>query len=113
MRKTCINFIVLIQNGIIHFVSVNPKEAGISNDAKSLIKAVKDLKVLSCKNLRNTLYANGYKLNHHLINDYNIGLVENLVKHFLDLIESPKNPLNNTILERSADVITTIMVTNQ
>ncbi|KAG0959794.1 hypothetical protein G6F31_011298 [Rhizopus arrhizus] len=66
--------------------SVNPKEAEISNDAKSLIKAIKGLKVLS---------------------------LENLVKHFLDLIESPKNLLNNTILERSAAVITTIMITNQ
>lgn len=31
----------------------------------------------------------------------------------MDLIESPKNPLNNTMLERSTAVITTIMVTNQ
>ncbi|KAG1047790.1 hypothetical protein G6F43_009784 [Rhizopus delemar] len=46
-------------------------------------------------------------------NDYDIGLIENLVKHFLDLIESPKNPLNSTILERSAAVQTSIVVTNQ
>ncbi|KAL7329466.1 hypothetical protein PS15p_207559 [Mucor circinelloides] len=60
---------------------VNPKEAEISNDARRLIKTIKDLKVLSCKNLRNTLCANGYKLNYDLINDYDIGLVENLMKH--------------------------------
>ncbi|KAG1151266.1 hypothetical protein G6F37_004810 [Rhizopus arrhizus] len=50
---------------------------------------------------------------HDVISDYDIGLIENLVKHFLDLIESPKNPLNSTILERSAAVQTSIVVTNQ
>ncbi|KAL0141774.1 hypothetical protein V8B55DRAFT_1595710 [Mucor lusitanicus] len=78
--------------------ATNPKEPEISNDAKVLITAIKELRVLSCKSLRNTLYQNGYKLNHNPINDSDIGLVENLVKHFLDLIEFPKNPLSNTIL---------------
>lgn len=58
-----------------------PKEAEISNDAKTLIKAIKDLKVLSFQNLRKTLYTNGYRLSHYLINNSDIGLVENLVKH--------------------------------
>ncbi|KAG1142280.1 hypothetical protein G6F37_009377 [Rhizopus arrhizus] len=94
-------------------LSVNVKKVGITESAKSLIQAIKDVKVYSCKNLRNALYTSGYKQNHDVISDYDIGLIENLVKHFLDLIESPKNPLNNTILERSAAVQTSIVITNQ
>ncbi|PHZ12282.1 uncharacterized protein RHIMIDRAFT_142710 [Rhizopus microsporus ATCC 52813] len=93
--------------------SVNVKEVEITESAKNLIQAIKDVKVYSCKSLRNTLYANGYKQDHNVINDYDIGLIENMVKHFLDLIESPKNPLNSTILERSAAVQTSIVITNQ
>ncbi|EIE84403.1 hypothetical protein G6F55_005687 [Rhizopus delemar] len=94
-------------------LSVDVKEVEITESAKNLIQAIKDVKVYSCKNLRNALYANGYKQDHGVISDYDIGLIENLVKHFLDLIESPKNPLNSTILERSAAVQTSIVVTNQ
>lgn len=94
-------------------LSVNVKEVEINESAKNFIQAIKDIKVYSCKNLRNALYANGYKQDHDFISDYDIGLIENLVKHFLDLIESPKNSLNSTVLERSAAVQTSIVVTNQ
>ncbi|KAG1421760.1 hypothetical protein G6F58_003614 [Rhizopus delemar] len=51
---------------------VNIKEVEITESAKSLIQAIKDAKVYSCKNLRNALYANGYKQDHDVISVYNI-----------------------------------------
>lgn len=62
-------------------LSVNVKEVEINESAKNFIQAIKDIKVYSCKNLRNALYANGYKQDHDFISDYDIGLIENLVKH--------------------------------
>lgn len=62
-------------------LSLNVQEAEITDSARSLIQAIKNVKIYSCKNLRNTLYANGYKQNHDVINNYDIGLTENLVKH--------------------------------
>ncbi|KAG1444908.1 hypothetical protein G6F55_012161 [Rhizopus delemar] len=70
-------------------LSVNVKKVEIMESAKNLSKQLK------------------------MLNDYDIGLIENLVKHFLDLIESSKNLLNSTILERSAAVQTSIVDTNQ
>ncbi|KAG0783374.1 hypothetical protein G6F22_008709 [Rhizopus arrhizus] len=59
---------------------VNIKEVEITESAKSLIQAIKDAKVYSCKNLRNALYANGYKQDHDVISVYNIvGLKENIL----------------------------------
>lgn len=62
-------------------LSLNVKETEITDSARNLIEAIKDVKVYSCKNLRNALYANGYKQDHDVINNYDIGLIENLVKH--------------------------------
>ncbi|KAI9004819.1 hypothetical protein CLU79DRAFT_806486 [Phycomyces nitens] len=94
-------------------LSINSKEVEITENANTLIQAIKDIKTISCKNLRNTLYANGYKQDYDVVGDYDVGLIENLVRHFLDLIESPRNPLNSRILERSAAVQTSIVITNQ
>ncbi|CAO3698575.1 unnamed protein product [Rhizopus stolonifer] len=91
-------------------LSVNRVE--ITESANNLIQAIKNIKAFSCKDLRNTLYANGYKQNHDVTGDCDIGLIENLVRHFLDLIESPKNPLDNRVLERSAAVQTSIVINN-
>lgn len=62
-------------------LSVNVKEVEITDSANTLIQAIKYIKTLSCKNLRNTLYANGYKQDHDVIGDYDVGLIENLVRH--------------------------------
>ncbi|KAI7896936.1 uncharacterized protein EV154DRAFT_491282 [Mucor mucedo] len=62
-------------------LSLNVKETEITDSARNLIEAIKDVKAYSCKNLLNALCANGYKEDLDVINNYDIGLIENLVKH--------------------------------
>ncbi|KAI8876579.1 hypothetical protein K501DRAFT_298739 [Backusella circina FSU 941] len=76
----------------IIILSVNAKDVEITKSAKNLTQAIKNVKAYASKNLHNVLYAN----------EYNLGLTE-----------SPKNPLNNTILESSAAVQTSTIVANQ
>ncbi|KAG1152240.1 hypothetical protein G6F37_001049 [Rhizopus arrhizus] len=51
--------------------------------------------------------------NHDSIVNYDAGFIENTVKHFLNLMESPNNPLNNKTLERTAAAYTRILIINQ
>ncbi|KAI9336898.1 hypothetical protein BD770DRAFT_331990, partial [Pilaira anomala] len=89
------------------------RDVDLTNDAAILIQSIKDISAVSCRNIRNTLYKKGFKQDYDPTNDYDLGITESLVKHFLDLVDSPKTPLNNRSLERSAAVHTSIVVTNQ
>ncbi|GAA5809211.1 hypothetical protein MFLAVUS_002616 [Mucor flavus] len=93
--------------------SIKPKEVQISDDAKKLIDDLKSTQNISSRNMRNALYKHGYNPDYNLVVDANTGIVENLTRHFLDLIDSPSNPLNKRTLERTAAVYTSIVIINQ
>ncbi|KAG0755671.1 hypothetical protein G6F57_008406 [Rhizopus arrhizus] len=93
--------------------SLKTEEVELSKNANELIKAIKSIKSFSCRTLRNTLYKHGYQYDYDPIAEYDTGIVENLVQHFLDLIESPNNPLNSKSFERAAAVHTSIIIINR
>ncbi|KAI8368688.1 hypothetical protein BD560DRAFT_454735 [Blakeslea trispora] len=93
--------------------SIKTEQVELSKNANELIKAIKSINSFSCKNLRNTLYKHGYQCDYDPIAEYDTGIVENLLQHFLDLIESPNNPLNSKSLERTAAVHTSIIIINR
>ncbi|KAI8638120.1 hypothetical protein BD408DRAFT_453816 [Parasitella parasitica] len=93
--------------------SLKIKEVELSKNANELIKAIKSIKSFSCRTLRNILYKHGYQCDYDPIAEYDTGIVANLVQHFLDLIESPNNPLNSKSLERTAAVHTSIIIINR
>ncbi|KAI8330396.1 hypothetical protein EDC96DRAFT_548954 [Choanephora cucurbitarum] len=93
--------------------SLKTDQVKLSKNANELIKAIKSIKSFSYRTLRNTLYKHGYQFDHDPIAEFDTGIVESLVQHFLDLIESPNNPLNSKTLERTAAVHTSIIIINR
>ncbi|RCI04634.1 hypothetical protein CU098_010545 [Rhizopus stolonifer] len=70
---------------------------------ESIILSVNVKEFFSYKNLHNTLYPDGYKQDHDVMGDCDVDL---------DLVESPKNPLDNRVFERSAVIQTSIVITS-
>ncbi|KAG1140431.1 hypothetical protein G6F37_010678 [Rhizopus arrhizus] len=97
-------------NDILHMPASIFTLCDLPKNANELIKAIESIKSFSCRTLRNTLYKHGYQCDYDPIAEYDTGIVENLVQHFLDLIESPNNPLNSKSLERTAAVHTSIII---
>lgn len=57
------------------------EEVELSKSADELIHAIKSIKSFSSRTVRNTLYKYGYQLNYDPIEEYDLGIVENLVQH--------------------------------
>ncbi|KAG1493576.1 hypothetical protein G6F46_008981 [Rhizopus delemar] len=84
----------------------------MSTEACNLIKCLNDA-TLSVQELRKTLYRHGFNENFDLIANHNMGFLEVTTRHFLDLMNSPNNPLNKIMLERTAATYLIIFIVNQ
>lgn len=63
--------------------------------------------------LRDTLYTNGFKRGFDSVVYSDAAFVEVATRHFLDLMSSPRNPLNQRVLKRTAATFFIIFIVNQ
>lgn len=84
----------------------------LSDYALKLINAFKTT-AFSFQSLRETLYTNGFRKYFDLILHHDASFIEVTTRHFLDLMCSPKNPLTQNILERTAATYVVIHIVNQ
>ncbi|KAI8880091.1 hypothetical protein K501DRAFT_255655 [Backusella circina FSU 941] len=68
---------------------------------------------LSLSVLRDTLYTNGFKRGFDSVVHSDAAFIEVATRHFLDLMSSPRNPLNQRVLERTAATFFIIFIVNQ
>ncbi|RCH83415.1 hypothetical protein CU098_006074 [Rhizopus stolonifer] len=68
---------------------------------------------LSPSVLRDTLYSNGFKKGFDSVVHSDAAFIEVATRHFLDLMSSPRNPLNQRVLERTAATFFIIFIVNQ
>ncbi|CAO3633513.1 unnamed protein product [Mucor fragilis] len=68
---------------------------------------------LSLPILRQTLYDNGFRREFDPVMHPDAAFIEVTTRHFLDLMSSPRNPLNERVLERSAATFFIIFIINQ
>ncbi|KAG1148979.1 hypothetical protein G6F46_012457 [Rhizopus delemar] len=63
--------------------AMNVEEPELSEKANELLDTLKSVKNLSSRALRNKLYEHAYKQDYDTIGEYDIGIIENLIRHFL------------------------------
>ncbi|CAO3677301.1 unnamed protein product [Rhizopus microsporus] len=68
---------------------------------------------LSLSALRDTLYTKGFKRGFDSVIHSDAAFIEVATRHFLDLMSSPRNPLNQRVLERTAATFFIIFIVNQ
>ncbi|KAI8082203.1 hypothetical protein BDF21DRAFT_338690, partial [Thamnidium elegans] len=84
----------------------------LSDYAIELSNALQDCS-LSPSVLRDTLYTNGFKKGFDSVIHSDAAFIEVATCHFLDLMSSPRNPLNQRALERIAATLFIIFIVNQ
>ncbi|KAI7908276.1 uncharacterized protein BX663DRAFT_547883 [Cokeromyces recurvatus] len=92
--------------------ATNIESITLSNYATHMLNALKSSS-LSPSLLREALYTNGFKRGFNFILHFDVSFIEVTTRYFLDLLCSPNNPLNQTILERSAATYFIIYIVNQ
>ncbi|CAO3696422.1 unnamed protein product [Rhizopus microsporus] len=68
---------------------------------------------LSSQILRQALYNNGFRSDFDLVAHNDAGFIEVTTRYFLDMMNSPQNPINKTMLERTSAAYLIIYLVNQ
>ncbi|KAI8882085.1 hypothetical protein K501DRAFT_252056 [Backusella circina FSU 941] len=96
--------------GIMKASSLN--DATLSNHAQEILDAFRNT-APSAKSIRTVLRTYGNPIDFDIFEHADFGFIEITTRHFLDLIESPRNPLLGSLQERTTAIYTTTLLLNQ